>query len=605
MDVQSLLLSGTFSQIDRQFSQFIARCTPQQNEMVQLAAALVSRATAQGNVCLALDEVVRIDTAAADGDDGMVHQIDPSGWVAELRRSAVVGQPGDYRPMILDGSRLYLQRYWAYEQTVAQAIRRRCRSVATKEKTIRLKSELLQVFPEGDHGQQQAILSALTQGFTVVSGGPGTGKTYTLAKLILIMHQLDPSAGLRIKLAAPTGKAVMRLQQSIERAMRAMGHHLGDPPFGPENIQTLHRLLGAREGPSGFTHHPDNQLLVDMVMVDEASMIDLALMAALMGAMPDDARLVLIGDKNQLASVEAGAVLGDICMGVDDQHAPSMQQDAAGTRDGVLEDRIVLLTNGYRFGKQSGIDALAAAVHAGDFHEAEHLLNKKTCRDVSFKSIKDTQALQSALHSLAMENMAPSFEKNDPVEMMARLEGLVILSPLRNGPWGINTLNPWVEQVLIKHGSIKPWDAGREGWYPGRPVMVEQNDYHHHLFNGDLGVVAHTNGNVNASLTVYFSDNAGGYKTVPVQQLPAHQTAYAMTVHKSQGSEFDRVVLVLPQRETPLLTRELIYTAITRARGSVEIWGTRQSLKMAIRQRIKRTSGLGPLLWPSGKKESD
>lgn len=604
MDINTLLHSGAFSLIDRQFARFIARCAPQQGDVVQLAAALVSRATAQGNVCFALDEKVDVDAAAGDGDHGVAYHIDPSGWGDELRISPVVGRPGEFRPMIMDGPRLYLHRYWQYEQEVAHEIMRRCRRITTPEKYCVLKGELAHLFPEGDPGQKQAILSAITQGFTVISGGPGTGKTYTLAKMILLMHQLGPSAGLRIKLAAPTGKAVMRLQQSIESAIRNIGHHPADQPLGSGNIQTLHRLLGARLGQTGFRYHSENLLPADIVMVDEASMIDLALMAALMGAMSDDARLVLIGDKNQLASVEAGAVLGDICSGVDDSSTPSLQSAETKARNGALKDHIVLLEHGYRFGQKSGIDALAAAVHAGDDHEAERLLTRRGHADVTLKPMDEQHLLHSAIESLVMNVLVASFEKDDPREMMARLERLMILSPLRNGPWGMNALNGCVEQVLIKHGIIKPWEAGGDGWYAGRPVMVVHNDYYHHLFNGDLGVVAQVDKSVNASLSVYFSDNAGGYKAVPVQQLPAHQTAYAMTVHKSQGSEFERVVLVLPPKETPLLTRELIYTAITRARGSVEIWGSWPSFKRAIHQRIKRTSGLGPLLWPSHNKGS-
>jgi exodeoxyribonuclease V alpha subunit len=601
MDIQQLHQKGMISEIDRHFSQLMARCAVGGRDIVQLAAALVSRATAQGNVCIDLNH--NIDLQKIGGDSHAAAPlvcIDPTDWAVVLNGSGVVGRPGDFKPMILDGTRLYLHRHWQYEQDVAAGIRQRCHCILSDTDARQLSHQLVHLFPEGDDWQRRAVLSALTQGFTVISGGPGTGKTHTIAKLILLMQQLNQGPALRLRLAAPTGKAAMRLQQAIESAMAGMGHsreaaaHL----LLGGGTQTLHRLLGAMSGQSGFRYHAGHQLPVDVVIVDEASMIDLAMMAALMAALPATARLVLIGDKNQLASVEAGAVLGDICSGVDDEVPTIASSQLGPERAGSLTNRIVVLQHSYRFATHSGIDALAVAVNAGDTETVQSLLNTSDGNALVFKQIDDLKMLEEAIEALVTKAILPNFSINDPLEALARMERLIILSPLRNGPFGVVSLNGYVEQVLATHGAVPPMGIENNGWYAGRPVMITRNDYYHNLFNGDVGIAMAKSAPAGSDLSVFFQDGAGGCKRLSPRQLPPYETAYAMTAHKSQGSEFDHVVLVLPNRESPVLTRELVYTAITRARHSVEIWGSPERLGHAIEQRIQRSSGLMQLLWP-------
>lgn len=602
MNLNQLYRNGTVFEIDRQFARLMARYVEQDKDIVQIAAALVSRTTALGNVCLDLNRAIHVEGTTGDGD-ARDCVIEPSEWKRALNRSPVVGRPGEFKPMIMDRSRLYLHRHWQYEQNVAQGIRQRCRNITSNDGIhSELADDLRRLFPEGDDRQRDAVLSALTQGFTVISGGPGTGKTYTIAKLIVLMQKINTGSDLRLKLAAPTGKAAMRLQQSIETAMAAMGYDQAVQQFAGDNTQTLHRMLGARVGRSGYHYHAGNQLPVDVVMVDEASMIDLALMNALMAALAPESRLVLIGDMNQLASVEAGAILGDICRDVSDGSRSVMPTNRSSVRDNALEDRIVVLRHGYRFANKSGIDDLAAAVNAGETQSALDVLRNQANTDVALKEIEDPGGLQMAVASLTKASIAPGFATPNPLEALARMERLMILSPLRNGPYGMHAINGYVEQTLIKLGHKHIGGPLDDSWYAGRPVMVTCNDYYHNLFNGDLGIALKNSEATDASLSVFLPDGGDGFRQVRPQQLPAHQTAFAMTVHKSQGSEFDRVILVLPDRESAILTRELVYTAITRARGGVEIWGSERSLEIAIRQRIHRSSGLGDLLWAERTK---
>lgn len=597
-DLQTLYQNGAISEMDYYFARLMARCQGEEDPIVTAAAALVSCATSQGHVCLDLTRMEILYEMVPEGMEALVRPIHLSQWMDALADAVVVGRPGQFKPLILDGTRLYLHRLWHYEQAVAKGILDRCRTDSRMEDPpLGTPQALADAFPEGDPQQRLAVQSALTRRFTVIAGGPGTGKTYTIARLILLLQQRLGQTPLRLKLAAPTGKAAMRLQTTIEAALANMGHETGKHPLVEEGVQTLHRLLGAMAGQSGFRYNKERQLPVDMVIVDEASMIDLALMAALMAALPPSARLVLIGDKNQLASVEAGAVLGDICSGVDRSSAPKQKQP----KD--ISHHIIVLNQRYRFSTQSGIDALASAVNAGDPTSALSLLNDSRHGDVHFKIIHNSRQLEAALNTLVPQALLPNFSTTDPRGAFDRMAHLMILSPLRNGPFGVVRLNAYIEQVLTAQGAIAWLRTTGDRWYAGRPVMITRNDYYHHLFNGDVGITLATETKGRASpLKVFFPDGRGGLKPLTPHQLPPHETAYAMTVHKSQGSEFEKVVLVLPDQATPVLSRELIYTAVTRARRSVEIWGTEHCLQQAIQQPVKRNTGLMQLLWPNANK---
>ncbi len=372
----------------------------------------------------------------------------------------------------------------------------------------------------------------------------------------------------------------------------------------PEEASTLHRLLGALPGSPDFRYNSQNPLPVDLLVVDESSMVDLALLSNLAQAVPPEARLILLGDKDQLASVEAGAVLGDICdtgslhpfshpfgqayrkitgedLGADSGSAPSSG----------IQDSIVHLKKSYRFGPQSGIGAVSRAVNEGDGDRALVLMKQEGYPDISWKDLPRPEALGRVMKDHLREGW--SYLKTvDPAEAFERFSAFRILSPLREGPYGVQAVNLLAEEILESEGYIKK----DRPWYKGRPILITKNDYQLRLFNGDAGLILPDPRNQN-DLRAFFPSEEGTLRSLPPLRLPAHETVYAMTVHKSQGSEFDRVLIVLPDRDTPLLTRELLYTALTRAKERIEIWGKEEVFRAAVARRIERTSGLRDRLW--------
>jgi exodeoxyribonuclease V alpha subunit len=493
-----------------------------------------------------------------------------------------------------------MHRYWSYENATADYLLGRCgRHNPSGIDTDDLDRMVEDWFPEGDRDQKSALRLAVQHRFCVLSGGPGTGKTYTLAKIILLLNALAGDAPVRIKLAAPTGKAAARLQEAIEASLLKMEKSAGRAVNGTlEKAQTLHRLLAIdlRTGRSRFNEH--TPLAADAVIVDEASMVDLSMMARLITALPPKVRLILSGDKDQLASVEAGAVLGDICYGVH-QGAGTGQGDGPG-----LDEHIVLLRRNFRFERRSGIHDLCQSINRGDSEATAGILADPAYEGVALHPVDGPGDVADLLAGEIRQIIAPWFAEKDPGRMLDNLAGFKILTVVRHGPYGVREMNLLVDRVLARMDLIPAQRIVEThmypGWYPGRPVMVTRNDYHHALFNGDMGVAVAAGEEAQRKLQVVFNDARKGLRSFSPHQLPAHETAYATTVHKSQGSEFHRVVLVLPDQDIPLLTRELLYTAVTRARGSVAVIGKADLLAVAVKRRTRRTSGLKDKLWPSG-----
>jgi len=605
LEINQLYQSGLINEIDRAFAQMIDRRLGGIDPMVSLAAVLVSRATASGDVCLDLAALAQEGFQPSESPTAVPVEISLGHWIERLSNSPAVGALNENKPMILDGCHLYLQRYWRYENLVAQGILARCDPVM-ESSDMAVLSDLSSdnLFFEGDPDQLRAINVALTKRFAVISGGPGTGKTYTIAQIILYLQRLSAGRNLKIKLAAPTGKAAARLQEALDKAFETLQKAGREIPADVISAQTIHRLLGAIPGKTRFLFNNKRQLPADVVIVDEASMIDLALMAKLVQAVPAPARLILVGDKDQLASVEAGAVLGDICGGLQGDYirekVPGNNGKPNFVRAGHRSDfkaHIVVLKKNYRFDANSGIDELSAAVNAGDIDRTLDFLQNKSKHDIVLKPFSMHNDIEAALERLVMEKIAPIFNMRDAQKALKQMNTLKILTPLRKGPVGVQALNQGVEQILVRHDVIEPHKGTSLGWYAGRPVMITCNDYYRNLFNGDVGIAMNITSRRAQALQVFFPDSQQGCKSLVPEQLPAHETVYAMTVHKSQGTEFDLVVLVLPDIDVPLLTRELLYTAVTRARQRVEIWGRSDILKKAISRRIRRASGLKQALW--------
>jgi len=609
-DLYRLHQHGILSLLDIHFARFVEKIAGRDVPELSLAAALVSSYTRQGHICVDLASMG--GTELLEGENGGEPVVCPElkDWRRKLGESTVVGNPGEYKPLILDDrSRLYLFRYWDYQEKLADSIRRRASEHLPDIDTAMLKEELERLFPavqaEGIDWQKVAAFAALVKRLCVISGGPGTGKTTTVgAILALLLEQANPER-LGIALAAPTGKAAARLQETIKSTKDGLPCPEGIKEAIPKEASTIHRLLGSIPGSPYFRHNAKNVLPFDVVVVDEASMVDLALMSKLVQALPSQARLILLGDKDQLASVEAGAVLGDICdTGTEHSLSRGFRNDLKnvtgyeidigqnGQDESGIQDCIVQLQKSYRFGRDSGIDAASHAVKAGDADRAVELVKGGTYGDITWKELPERHTLRHAIRATVMQGYGDYLRAIDSPEVFQVFERFRILCGLREGPYGVVALNLLVEQILKEEKLIKP----DRTWYPGRPVLITRNDYNLRLFNGDMGIVLPDPG-ANGELRVFFPDIGGTLRKLHPLRLPEHETVYAMTVHKSQGSEFDKVFLLLSDRESPVLTRELLYTGITRARQSVEIWGSERVFRTAVSRCIQRTSGLRDVLW--------
>jgi exodeoxyribonuclease V alpha subunit len=591
LTIKELYGTGYFSGLDYNFVRTIGQLGGEKNPLVLLAAALVSRFTRQGHVCLDLGAVAgtRIVTDAMNATESAKWPA-LEAWLAAISDSKLVSRESVSAPLVLDrGNRLYLARYWQYQQRLVAQIVERSSMAATDIDPELLADGLERLFPGGEagsEGQRKAAETSVRQNLTVISGGPGTGKTYTVVKMLQLIIEQAVSAGKappRILLSAPTGKAAARLKVSVAAA-KASGLTAGDAHLEkilaliPDDAATIHRLLryserherGAEEGTAAY-------LPVDVLVVDEASMVDLSLMTRLMESLPTKARVVLLGDRDQLASVEAGAILGDICRGA------TFEADN-GTPSPIARS-VVSLTRSFRFDSGGSIGALAAAIREGDFRQTMTILQDEAYPDVVFRSLQSPGALPELLREISKKAYLPYFTETDPTRKMAIFNGLRILCAHRKGVVGVETVNAVVEAFLLS-------ETGREtgiSWYPGRPVMVSQNDYQVGLFNGDIGMVLP--GKDQDGLEVYFQEQEDIRRISP-SRMPAHTTVYAMTVHKSQGSEFDDVVLVLPPHRSPVVTRELLYTAVTRARKRVEIIGSEKIIREAVETPVQRASGM-------------
>ena len=572
--------------LDRHFARLLVELHGSPAPELEIAAQMASAWRGAGHICVPLAELPL------------------AGLAKSLRASPMVGAPGEFRPLILDSrDRLYLQRYWQYEDELARALRARLGAAA--HDAALLGRALDRFFPHtsdedaaerssqwdaatgtrderasqtfrGD-GQRAAAEMAVGRAFCVITGGPGTGKTRTVVVVLALLIEQFLAAGRRprIALAAPTGKAGARLQESIRQTADALGLSPEVRAAMPADATTLHRLLGARPDSPYFRHDAARPLAVDAVIVDEASMVDLALLAKLVAAVPAGARLILLGDKDQLASVESGYVLGDIC-----------QADAA-----VSAPPIVELRKNYRFGNESGIFRVSRAVNVGDGDAALALLREAAHADLHYEMLPTAARLVAALRR-PVEFYRGFLTAADPAEALRRLQDFRILCAVRRGPFGVENVNRLVEQLLADAGLISP--AGP--LYAGRPVLILRNEPRLRLFNGDVGLLL-ADAEAGGELRAFFLDAEGALRRVLPARLPEHETAFAMTVHKSQGSEFDRVLLVLPERDTPVATRELVYTGLTRARRAVELWASEAILRAAIARRTQRASGLREALW--------
>jgi exodeoxyribonuclease V alpha subunit len=455
----------------------------------------------------------------------------------------------------------------------------------------------------GDRPDWQKIATALAleRPLTIVSGGPGTGKTTTVVNVLACALAGNPDC--RIRLAAPTGKAAARMLEAIRNAAAHLPLDLRERL--PAESFTVHRLLGWLPAANEFRHHAGNPLPIDLLVVDEASMLDLALATKLVEAVPSAARIILLGDKDQLAAVESGAVFAELSADPTLSNAcverlaavtgiPAARiVSATPVKPTHLDDSVVWLTENFRFAKDSGIGRLAARVNAGEAQAAIDLLRSRS--DPALEWIEDAHGgPQAASLQRIIDGMKPYIDaaRADPGNKAALFDALGrfrVLCAEREGPRGVVAINQLVGQHFRKARDHPLDPGGRSEWYPGRPVMVLANDYVLKLFNGDIGIVLPDGAE---TLMVHFPDSTGGFRPVAPLRLPEHETAFATTVHKAQGSEFDRVLLMLPAKPNRVVTRELFYTAVTRSRSGVAIVGGAEVVEKAIVSPTRRYSGL-------------
>lgn len=611
--------AGVLAAADVHVALRLGRLGREDDESVLLATALAVRAVRSGSVCLELDRMheIGVDGEGFDTDaDTSAEPIDPATlpWpdaslvLAALRNSPLVqgSAAGPLRPLRLvesagAGPLLYLDRYYRQEQTIREVLTERAATHPMIDpETIR--RQLDRLFPEsgapGDPPDRQRVAAALaaTQWTTVVAGGPGTGKTHTIARILalLVAHQrsMPDAPDLRIALAAPTGKAAARLQESV----REQAGELGLPEL---TAATLHRLLGwQRGGATRFRHNEFNRLPYDVIVVDETSMVSLTMTSRLLPAVRRDARLVLVGDPDQLASVDAGAVLADLVAGpVAGPPNPVLEQvvgedlgDPGPDRAGALSVRerdrlrggIIRLTRGRRFGGR--IAELAVAVRAGDADTALSLLADGGT-ELSLCEPEEITAVRDDVVGTARECTAAA-DRGDAAAALAAMESHRLLCAHRQGRFGVERWDRMAAGWVAAAGIGAEPGAGH--WYPGQPLLVTANDHEARIYNGDTGVIVRgPDGGLRAAL----QRGSEPYLVHPTQ-FPGVTTVYAMTIHRSQGSQYGTVSIVLPGPESTLLTRELLYTAITRARHHVRIIGTQDAIRAGIGRRVLRASGL-------------
>lgn len=690
--------------LDLGFARLIQTLTAEQGEaatpLLLLLAALTSHQVGRGHVCVDLRHLVddaEATLALPPEDTGatspattaasspptapsspadLLSTLTLNDCVAALKESCSVSDGSLTTPLVLNDSRLYLRRFWRYEQRIAEGIHHRLALASPladpqAAATDTLRQALTVLFSqqtEVDYQQLACALAARNR-FTVITGGPGTGKTTTVVRLLAALQAVagsTPERGgrkYRIRLAAPTGKAAARLNESI-------GGAISDLPLSqlpgqvatddiPSQVTTLHRLLGSRPDTRQFRHDRDNPLLVDILVIDEASMVDVDLMASVFDALPASAQLILLGDKDQLASVDAGAVLGELCQRASAGHytpdtadwlsavtghrLPNHLQDDDGL---VLDQAVAMLRKSFRFDGSSGIGRLAEAVNTNTLDNSM----LAACRDGAFADViwlnggdprPDRDQTLALVRNHAVDGSPQAFQnrgqgrvgRNGPMpspvgyghylsllqnpdektdytrddwdrlarDLLARFADFQILCALRRGPFGVEGINDLITRQLHDHGLIN----ADKTWYSGRPVLVTGNDYNLGLMNGDIGITVEVpwgqdpQGHAKPTPRVAFpgTDNSSAIRWISPSRLQQVETVYAMTVHKSQGSEFNHTCLVLPDRLSPVMTRELVYTGITRARNWFSlITGDARVFTDSVQQQVVRASGLAQRL---------
>jgi exodeoxyribonuclease V alpha subunit len=637
--------SWPWTALDLAWLQFLKSHQATSDPLHDLLALLVSHQMGRGHACLDLDALLQDPAHLLDWTDEQTKAL--TQFIATSKHdeqlSDLLAMPcnpwseaaktmpwamGENSPILVSfkgdsqAQRVYLRRAWQAEQTIQASIQTRLSQNFEVPKDSEEKlNKLFGLQTNQTDWQRIACAKALRAGLTLITGGPGTGKTTTVVRLLALLQQAahDQQTTLRILLAAPTGKAASRLSSSIQLALASLPEAWGEGI--PSQAVTLHQLL--QYSPNSASRAAP-LLATDLVVVDEASMIDLELMARLMKCVPTKARLVLLGDKDQLASVEAGAVWSQLCEGA--AHADNTIQ-AHATKPYTLPEQTAVLHVSRRFDANSAIGQWAQLINAGDLQQIQKKWQVlSTASNVDSIESSEVQIWPDQWRDRPQGKLDPEVahalragwfawlqvlkplqqagaicDNAQALQLLNHFSEFQVLCALRQGAWGVQSLNEQIAMALglsqTAERNFQPAKA-QDGWFIGRPIMVTRNDYHLQLMNGDVGQCLPT---VNG-LRVAFPDGKGGIRWVLPSRLDAVETVWAMTVHKSQGSEYDHVLLVLPDRDAPVLTRELLYTGVTRAKSRLTWWVPKPSVLFnAVGQRVTRSGGLADALFHPSK----
>ncbi|WP_231844666.1 exodeoxyribonuclease V subunit alpha [Candidatus Ishikawella capsulata] len=582
---------------DVNFARLLAN---EQHPFLLLLSAYVSAKSREGHTCLPLEFFSKGQLFSTSHSDlsKKLWQITgvPSNLMKYLNSWNAISNGQDATPLVLSQNCIYLHRFWKNECIIANFFNNNYDINTFDTKTIRLVLDNL----FNNHTYQKiAAATAITKKISIISGGPGTGKTTTVIKLLIAIIRLNINT-IRIKLAAPTGKAASRLTDSLTHLLNKLSISPEEQCKLPHEATTLHRLLGAQYESKGMIYNISNKLPLDILVLDEVSMIDLSMMSNLVAALPEHAQVIFIGDRNQLPSIETGSIMNDLCMRSKNYFSPlrawqltqltgcKIRSYATKTAK-IIDDNICLLSVNYRFDSQSGINRLAQAVKMGNIKRVAHIFNM-CFEDVNKKTITDFVDYQSMLGDILenyIEFLTLINKQENPLKIISAFIRHQVICPLRDGPFGVQGLNYYIEQTLIQRHLISMYSNNQH--YLGRPIIITRNDSSLGLSNGDIGIILYYK---YQDMQAFFIKKNLTIKTVELNRLPLHDTAWAITVHQSQGSEFDAISLVMPREFIPLLTRELIYTAITRPCKRLIIYTNNAVFESAIKNKTYRYSRL-------------
>ena len=555
---------------------------------------LLSKRLSEGQICLNLDEI-DVDELREEGYGNILNNTLSNNKIISLKKE-------DYQPFVLENKRLYLQRYFHYENTVFERINtlvenEKNSSEQYKEELLSLKEFVKNPYQsahaEKTDWQLVAAISSILNQFTIVTGGPGTGKTTTVALILSLLFRIRPN--IKIALAAPTGKAAARMAESLKNEISSDKFQVDDE-IKQKCLQiephTIHRLLGSQRKSIYFKHHAENPLPYDLIIIDESSMLDVALFSKLLDAIADTSKVILLGDKNQLSSVEVGSLFGDLCsvnprlnlLSKDKadyfrRFGVQLQQENVSEPKNILSEHIIELKESHRFSSIGGIGQLSKAIIENQYAIVE------TFYDNADNEVEMYEVLSEKHLKEIVRIYKDYIEEEDILVALSKFKKLRILCAVKEGEEGVFAMNRKIESILKSQGLLNI----DSDFYINRPVIINSNNYELGLFNGDIGIIREDKKGVKR---VYFEAENESVKSVLATFLDHVDTVFAMTIHKSQGSEFDYVLVVLPKRGVPILTRELLYTAVTRAKKKVIIQGSQEVVNVSCEKQAKRGSGI-------------